>query len=134
MIAPVNKNSLKVKVGQTFVSIANMTALNISIDSNVETWNPMELGGYSNSLKTSCGMSISFDLKRTYGDAGNDAIAATMYEVGEDCNLEFQWTDANSVVTTFTGVVNVSSLGGDSTAVENMGVEINVIGKPVVSA
>lgn len=129
-IYPVNKNSLKVKVDTSYVSIANMESLEVSFDPTVETWYAIENGGYQSALKTAIAMSISGSAKRTYGDAGNDKIADTAFLVGEDCNLDFEWTLPNGDKYDFTGVVSVDSLGGDSTAVDAISFSITVIGMP----
>lgn len=133
MIIPVNKNSFQIKVEDAFVSIANMESFEISFDGNVETFNPFELGGFQRALKTGLALSLSSDIKREYGDAGNDAIAETMFLVGEECTKEFQWKMVNGTTVDFKAVVNVESLGGASTDIETMSVTFTVDGKPEIT-
>lgn len=133
MVIPVLKNSFKIKVEENYVSIANMESFEVSFDGNVETWNPMELGGFQRALKTGLALSLSSDIKREYGDKGNDAIADTKFLVGEDCTKEFEWTMVDGTVVTFKAVVNVESIGGASTDVETMSVSFTVDGKPEIT-
>lgn len=133
MIVPVLKNSFKIKVQEEYVPISNMESFEVSLDGKVETWYSMDKDGFQNALKTGLAMSLSSDIKREYGDAGNDAIADTMFLVGEDCTKEFQWTTADNKVVTFKAVVNVESIGGASTDVETMSVSFTVDGKPEIT-
>ena len=129
---PVLKNSFKIKVQEEFVPISNMESFEMSFDSTVETWNPMDLDGFSRALKTGLALSLTSDIKREYGDPGNDEIADTMFLVGEDCTKDFEWTMADSTVVSFKAVVNVESIGGASTDVETMSVSFTVDGKPEI--
>lgn len=133
MVIPVLKNSFKIKVAEEFVSIANMESFEISFDGNIETWTPMELNGFQRALKTGLALSLSSDIKREYGDAGNDAIWETAFLVGEDCTKDFEWTMVDGTKVTFKAVVSVESLGGASTDVEAMSVTFTVDGKPEVT-
>lgn len=133
MVIPVLKNSFKIKVSEQFVPIANMESFEVSFDGNVETWNPMELEGFQRALKTGLAMSLSSDIKREYGDAGNDEIADTKFAVGEDATKEFQWTMVDKTVVTFKAVCNVESIGGSSIDVETMSVTFTVDGKPEIT-
>lgn len=132
MVVPVSKNSFKIKVQEAFVPIANLESLEVSFDSTVETWFAMENEGYQSALKTGIAMSISGSAKRTYGDPGSDELDNTKFEVGEACNKEFQWTMPDGNVATFTAVVSVDSVGGETTAVDTLSFTLTVIGKPEV--
>ncbi len=132
MIVPVSKNTFKIKVQEEFVPIANLESLEVSFDSTTETWFAMENEGYQSALKTGIAMSISGSAKRTYGDAGNDEIANTMFEVGEACNKEFEWAMPDKNKATFEAVVAVDSVGGETTAVDTLNFTLTVIGKPEV--
>lgn len=133
MVIPVLKNSFKIKVEDNFVSIANMESFEVSFDGNVETWTPMELNGFQRALKTGLALSLSSDIKREYGDAGNDALWETAFLVGEDCTKEFEWTMVDGTVVTFNAVVSVESIGGSATDVEAMSVSFTVDGKPEIT-
>lgn len=132
MVIPVLKNSFKIKVEDEFVTIANMESFEISFDGQVQTWTPFELDGFQRALKTGLALSLSSDIKREYGDAGNDALWETAMLVGEDCTKEFQWTMVDGTIVTFNAVVNVESLGGSATDVEAMSVSFTVDGKPTI--
>lgn len=133
LVVPVSKNTFKIKVNDLFVGIAELESLEVSFDSTTETWYAMENGGYQSALKTGIAMSISGSAKRSYGDAGNDEIANTMFEVGEDCNKEFEWTMPDGSKADFTAVVSVDSVGGETTAVDTLSFTLTVIGKPEVT-
>ena len=132
LIIPVSKNSFKVKVAEAFVPISNMESFEMSFEGNVATWNPFELGGFQRAMKTGLAMSLSSDIKREYGDAGNDAIAETMWEIGQEATKEFEWTMADGTVVSFNAVINVESIGGATTDVETMSVTFTVDGKPEI--
>lgn len=136
-IYPVNKHTFKINTGTTEVpvwsGIAEMTSLTSEFSPTTETWFSFEQGGYQSALKTGIAMSFSTEVKRAYGDVGNDAIADTMFEVGEDCNKQFQWTMPNGDKVVFDAVVSVESTGGETTAVETMSVTFTVIGKPTIT-
>jgi hypothetical protein len=135
-VVPVNKNNFQIKLskGDTYAPIANMESFEISFDANTETWSSIELHGLGqNALKTGIALSLSFDTKRTYGDAGSDELWSTAYCVGEEANRDFKWTMADGTEVDFTAVVAISSLGGDANAVETMSVELTVVGVPTIT-
>lgn len=129
-VYPVNKHALKVKVSESFIPIANMESLEISFDTNIETWNAMENGGAQSAQKTAYAMSISGSAKRTVGDAGQETLVETTYLVGEEANREFEWTKPDGSKETFTAVVSIDSMGGDSTAVDALEFTLTAIGTP----
>ena len=136
-VVPVNKNNFQIKVSgeDTYAPIANMESFEIEFEANKETWSSIELHGLGqNALKTGIALSLSFDAKRTYGDAGSDELWSTAYCVGEEANRDFKWTMADGTEVEFTAVVAVNSLGGDANAVETMSIELTVIGVPNIKA
>ena len=133
-VLPVHFNDFKVKVEDTFVPIAGLTSLEISFDSTVETWFELAEKGYQSAAKTGIAISLSTEVKRVAGDAGNDSIYDTMFSLDPDIvNKEYQWTRADGKVVTFTAVTNVESFGGETTATETMSVSFTCIGKPEVT-
>lgn len=115
--------------------IKEMETFQISIDGNVEEWNPMEAEGWVRRLMTGKGFSITLNGKRHVGDPGNDYIAETAWKAGLDCSskAEIEFPDGSSLK--FDCVVNVTAPnGGDSTAVSALECELMSDGKPDYTA
>ena len=61
------------------VSIKDMESFSISIESNVEKWNPMDQGGWGRSLATAKAGTVSLKGKRSVGDKGNDYVYTVLW-------------------------------------------------------
>lgn len=140
MVLPVFKNQFKIgKLGLTstetdMAGIADLESFSVSIDNGIEEWNPMDQEGWVRRLMTSKSFSISLSGKRNFGDAGNDYVAGLAFKTGTDCSTKFEWIMADGKTTiSFNCVVNVSSLGGDSTAVDGLEFDVQSDGKPTVT-
>lgn len=116
----------------TFADIADMETFSVSFDDNVEEWTPMSTEGWVRRLKTGKGITISLNGKRHIGDAGNDYIAGLAFKSGQACNSTLKWTFPDGTVVEIPCVVNVTSLGGDSTNVDPLEFECLSDGKPTV--
>ena len=53
-----------------YVTIADMESASISVDTGVETWNPLEAKGWQRALATAKSITISMSGKRNVGDPG----------------------------------------------------------------
>lgn len=105
-------------------AIADMESFSISIDNGVEEWTPMTTNGWVRRLMTAKSVSISLSGKRNFGDAGNDYLAGLAWKTGQEVNTKFEWTLPSGATVSFDCVCNVSTLGGDSTAVDALEAEI----------
>ena len=105
-------------------TIADMESFSVSLDNGIEEWNPMDTGGWTRRLTTAKSVSISLNGKRNVGDAGNDYVAGLAWVTGQNANSKFEWTLPSGATVSFNCVVNVTSLGGDSTNVDALEVEI----------
>ena len=117
----------------TYSTIAAMESFSVSFDDNVEEWTPMDSEGWVNRFKTGKGLTISLNGKRHIGDAGNDYVAGLAFESGSKCNSSLQWTFPNGKVATIPCVINVTSVGGDSTNVDVLEFECLSNGKPTLA-
>lgn len=113
-----------------YAPVKDAEALSISIDGGVENWNPMDAGGWARALVTAKSLTISMNGKRNYGDTGNDYVAGLAFKMGQDCNSAMKITFPNQDVLYIPCVINTTSLGGDSTAVEGLEWEVKSDGKP----
>jgi hypothetical protein len=135
-VYPVYENQFKINTKgrgtdeANLVTIADMESFSVSFDDNVEEWTPMTSEGWVRRLKTGKGITISLNGKRNIGDAGNDYIAGLAFKSGQECNSELQWTFPTGAVATIPCVINVTSVGGDSTNVEPLEFECLSDGKP----
>jgi hypothetical protein len=111
--------------------IKDMETFEISIDTNVEEWTPMETEGWMRRLATGKGFGITLNGKRHVGDPGNDYVANTAWASGLDCSSKFEIVFPDTSALAFDCIVNVSAPnGGDSTNVSALEVEIMSDGKP----
>ena len=137
-VYPVYENQFKINPNgrgsggssTSFVTIADMESFSVSFDDNVEEWTPMTTEGWTRRLKTGKGITISLTGKRNVGDAGNDYIAGLAWKSGQACNSELEWTFPNGDKVLIPCVINVTSMGGDSTNVEPLEFECMSDGKP----
>lgn len=139
-VYPVYENQFKINTAGrsgsgtgTFVTIADMESFSVSFNDNVQEWTPMTTTGWVRRLKTGKGVTISIKGKRNVDDAGNDYIAEMAWKTGSECNTELQWTFPNGDVVTIPCVINVTSVGGNSTDVEGLEFECLSDGAPTVA-
>jgi len=116
--------------GVESVIVKDTESLSISIDGNVEEWNPLDAGGWTRRLMTAKSISIQLSSKRNYGDPGNDYVASLAWKTGQDCNSVFTINFPNGDKLVFDCVINVTSLGGESTATDTLEWEVLSDGKP----
>lgn len=114
--------------------VKDAESLSISIDGSIEEWNPMDQAGWVRRLMTSKSLSISMGGKRNYGDPGNDYVAGLALKTGQTVNSWFSIIFPNLDQLVVPCVVNVTSLGGDSTAIETLEWEVQSDGKPTYTA
>lgn len=118
----------------TTALVKDAESLGISIDGNIEEWNPMDQAGWTRRLMTSKSMSISMGGKRNYGDPGNDYVAGLALANGQDCNSWMSIIFPNLDQLIVPVVVNVTSMGGDSTAIDSLEWEAQSDGQPTYIA
>jgi hypothetical protein len=112
-------------------TIADMESLSISIDGNVEKWNPLDQAGWSRALNTGKGLTISLKGKRNIGDTGNDYVASCTYKTGSDCSTKSSITFPDGAKLEFNGVIDIKTpFGGDTTNVSSLEFDIICDGKP----
>lgn len=114
-----------------YTTVKDAESLSISIDGQVEEWNPMDEQGWTRRLVTAKSISISMGGKRNYGDAGNDYVAGLAWKNGQDCNSAMKITFPNGDGLIIPCVINVNSMAGDSTAIDALEWEALSDGKPV---
>ncbi len=115
----------------TYDTVKDAESLAISIDGSTEEWNPMDTKGWTRRLMTAKSLSISMGGKRNYGDKGNDYVAGLAWKLGQDCNSAMKITFPNGDALIIPCVINVTSMAGDSTAVDALEWEALSDGKPV---
>lgn len=127
-VSPVNQLTFKVNN----LTVKDAEALNMSFSNGIEEWNPMDQDGWVNRLMTSKSVTISMGGKRNYGDEGNDYVAGLAFKNGKDAEAPFEITFPDGAKLKFeNAVINVTSMGGDSTAVGALEWEVQSNGKPV---
>lgn len=127
-VYPVFENVFKIDVSDTSTpdlkTIADCTSFSVSLDNGIEEWTPMTTGGWTRRLQTAKSISITLSAKRNVGDVGNDYVAGLAWLTGQDTYSNFEWDLPNGDKVTFHCVVNVTGLGGESTAVDALEVEV----------
>lgn len=110
--------------------ITDIESLSISFDNGVEEWNPMDSKGWIKRFVTSKSIGISVSAKRNEGDPGNDYIASKYMKKGNACYSFFIIDFPNGDCLGIPCVINVTSLGGDSTGLDTMEFELLSHGEP----
>ncbi|MDE6210077.1 MAG: hypothetical protein K2M73_10465 [Lachnospiraceae bacterium] len=114
-----------------YTTVKDAESLSIAMDGQVEEWNPMDRAGWTRRLMTSKSISISMGGKRNYGDAGNDYVASLAWKNGQDVNSAMKITFPNQDALIIPCVINVTSMAGDSTAIDALEWEALSDGKPI---
>lgn len=136
---PVHDNKFKIGIkglsstAEDMVPISCMENFAVSFDSGVEEIRAMEDQGWKRVHKTANGLTISLSGKRDIGDPGNDYVADLCFATGSAASTKFEWLKTDGVKVEFNCVVNVTSLGGDSTALDALEFEVIADGKPVTT-
>ena len=138
-VFPVNEVDFKIDTSSeaarsetpSYATIADMESASLSIDTGVETWNPLEAKGWQRALATAKAITISMSGKRNIGDTGNDYIAGKLLKNGQGCNSTYQITFPNGDKLEVPCVIQVKSLAGaDSTNVAPLEFDLVSDGKP----
>lgn len=141
-VFPVNEMNFKIdKSSETsrsaspsdsdYVTIADMESASISVDTGVETWNPLEAKGWQRALATAKSITISMSGKRNIGDPGNDYVASKLLKNGQACNTSYKISFPNGDTLVVPSVIQVKSVAGaDSINVAPLEVDLVSDGKP----
>lgn len=137
-VFPVNELDIKIDISSVssrsktpqYSTIADLEKASIAVETGVETWKPLDQGGWQRALATAKAINISFSGKRNYGDAGNDYIASKYLANGQECNSTMQITFPDGSSMTMPCVIQVTSIGGDSTNVIPLEFSVMSDGKP----
>ena len=112
-------------------TIADMESFSVSIDNNVEEWNPFDTEGWTRRLSTGKAITISVSGKRNVGDAGNDYVASLATKTGADCSTTVTWNFPSGAKLVMPCVISVTEWGaGESRAVAPLSFDIMSDGKP----
>ena len=114
--------------------VKDAESLSVSVDGTIEEWSPMDQKGWVRRLMTGKSLSRSFGGKRNYGDEGNDYVASLFMKTGQDCNTWVSVIFPNLDQLLIPAVINVTSLGGDSTSIDALEWEAQSDGKPTYIA
>ena len=106
------------------MTVAAVHELTFGVNTNGRT------GEATTVVKDAESLSISMGGKRNYGDPGNDYVAGLAFKTGNDCNSVFSINFPDGGKLVMDCVINVTSLGGDSTAVDALEWEVLSDGKP----
>lgn len=134
-VYPVHNNKFFVcttgRAGEADTIIRGLENFAPSIDGNVESWTPMDEGGWTRNQVTGKGLTLSFSGKRQYGDKGNDYIAGLMIGTGVSVQSKFKWEMPSGATLSGDCVINVTTpAGGDSTNIDSLEFELLSDGKP----
>lgn len=119
-------------------TIANCETFEVSFDNGIEEWNAFGEDGWTSRLMTSKSVTITVTAKRTFGDAGNDAVAEFAFKNGTQAQADtFTWVfaDGTKQVVFNKPVISVTNLGGgDATNVAPLEFEVQSNGALTVTA
>lgn len=134
-VFPVNNINIEIETtggaSETYVTVADMESMGLSIETGVETWTPLNTDGWQRALATAKSFVASFTGKRNIGDAGNDYVASKALANGRDCDSKLKLTFPDGSVFTAPVVLQVKDfMGGDSTNVAPLSFDCISNGKP----
>lgn len=112
------------------VPVSDMESFELSVEGNVEEWTPMTTAGWARVLMTGKKASISLKGKRSVGDPGNDYVFGVTWKDGLDCSTKASIEFPDGSKLSYNCVLDVKTLGGDSTNVAPLEFDMNVDGKP----
>lgn len=139
MNLPVFKNKFKIgtkgltSTQEDMKTISCLEDFSVSFDNGIEEYKPMEEEGWTRRLLTAKSFSISLNGKRDIGDEGNDYVASKYFVTGTDACTRFEWEMIDGTKVEFNCIVNCTSAGGDSTAIDGLEFEVLSDGKPTVT-
>lgn len=116
--------------GGTYAPIKDLLGCSVSINGSTETWNPMDAGGWERNAINGKGITISCTAKRNYGDAGNDYIAGLTLASGDGVQSAAKITWPNKQILYIPCIIDVKTVGGESTALNQLTFDIKSDGKP----
>lgn len=122
------------RTGEATTIVKDATALSIAIDGHVEEWTPLDSEGWTRRLMTGKSITVTLGGKRNYGDEGNDYVAGLACKNGTDCNSVFSVIFPDGSKMSFDCVINVTALGGESTAVSELSWTAMSDGKPTYTS
>ena len=139
-VFPVNVNQFEINTGsadsETWVTVAELEEINVSIENNTETWKSFAGEGWDSALVTGKSAKIEVKGKRCVGDAGNDFIAEKLLANGQDAYISARITIADGKVLTWDkmacAVANAGT-GGKATDVGALEATLTGHGKPVLT-
>lgn len=139
-VFPVNVNQFEINTGsadsETWVTVAELEEINVSIENNTETWKSFAGEGWDSALVTGKSAKIDVKGKRCVGDAGNDYIAEKLLANGQDAYISARIKIADGKVLTWDkmacAVANAGT-GGKATDVGALEATLTGHGKPVLT-
>ena len=139
-VFPVNVNQFEINTGladsETWVTVAELEEINVSIENNTETWKSFAGEGWDSALVTGKSAKIDVKGKRCVGDAGNDYIAEKLLANGQDAYISARIKIADGKVLTWDkmacAVANAGT-GGKATDVGALEATLTGHGKPALT-
>jgi hypothetical protein len=120
----------KVKVQNSYVTIADIEEIGLSIENDTKKWYSITDGGWQNALLTGKAFSGSFKGKRTLGDVGNDYIDSLRLNIGKAAEADFKVEFPNGATLEFTAIVGLNDILGEATDVVPLSGDLTGKGKP----
>ena len=113
-----------------YVVVKDAEGLNMQINNEIQTWNPMDQEGWERALTTAKAITISFGGKRNSGDPGNDYVASRAFKNGQDCNSALKVTFPDGDALYVPCVIDVKTRGGNSVDIDSLSWDAKSDGKP----
>lgn len=111
--------------------IKDMTSFSLSIEGNIQKWNPLDMKGWGRALMTGKAATVSLNGKRHVGDPGNDYVASIAFKDGLDCSTKGEVVFPDGSKLEFNCVLDIKDfLGGESQDVAPLSFDMIVDGKP----
>lgn len=114
-----------------YVTVKDVETMKPSLKGTMDTWIPMDQGGWQRALLTGKALDFAFSGKRNIGDVGNDYIFNTLLATGSACASGLQITFPNGDVFQMPMQIELTSpFGGDASKVSTLEWTAHNDGKP----
>lgn len=118
----------------SYTDIPELEGCNLTIDGVTQEWTPMNMQGWNRAMVTGKKVTMSLTCNRVYGDTVHDYIAGKMMATGTACETAIKITFPDLDTLIIPCIINVKSVGGNTTDVDKLTFDLISNGLPEYTA
>lgn len=118
----------------SYTDIPELEGCNLTIDGVTQEWTPMNMQGWNRAMVTGKKVTMSLTCNRVYGDTVHDYIAGKMMATGTSCETAIKITFPDLDTLIIPCIINVKSVGGNTTDVDKLTFDLISNGLPEYTA